>query len=170
MRRERERDFANRSCLSRRFTVLLRVLEYYDGILILTTNRLKTFDIAVQSRVNFAIRYKDLDDKQKKAIYKNFIEQLTDENTSDKQRLLDWLDDDEQTEEYGGGSPFKELNGRQIRNVLFTAASIARVDADKRLKLDHIKKVLRETTNFVKDMEYMVQIARGEAEVAYSKK
>lgn len=149
--------------------VLLRVLEYYDGILILTTNRLKTFDIAVQSRVNFAIKYKDLDDKQKKAIYKTFIEQLTDDNTTDKQQLLDWLDDDEQTEEYGG-SPFKELNGRQIRNVLFSAASIAQGDSDKRLKLDHIKKILRETTNFVKDMEYMVQIARGEAEVAYSKK
>ena len=149
--------------------VLLRVLEYYDGILILTTNRLKTFDIAVQSRVNFAIKYKDLDDKQKKAIYKTFIEQLTDDNTTDKQQLLDWLDDDEQTEEYGG-SPFKELNGRQIRNVLFSAASIAQGDSDKRLKLDHIRKILRETTNFVKDMEYMVQIARGEAEVAYSKK
>ena len=150
-------------------SVLLRVLEYYDGILILTTNRLKTFDIAVQSRVNFAIKYKDLDDKQKKAIYKTFIEQLTDDNTTDKQQLLDWLDDDEQTEEYGG-SPFKELNGRQIRNVLFSAASIAQGDSDKRLKLDHIRKILRETTNFVKDMEYMVQIARGEAEVAYSKK
>ena len=150
-------------------SVLLRVLEYYDGILILTTNRLKTFDIAVQSRVNFAIKYKDLDDKQKKAIYKTFIEQLTDDNTTDKQQLLGWLDDDEQTEEYGG-SPFKELNGRQIRNVLFSAASIAQGDSDKRLKLDHIRKILRETTNFVKDMEYMVQIARGEAEVAYSKK
>ena len=150
-------------------SVLLRVLEYYDGILILTTNRLKTFDIAVQSRVNFAIKYKDLDDRQKKAIYKTFIEQLTDDNTTDKQQLLGWLDDDEQTEEYGG-SPFKELNGRQIRNVLFSAASIAQGDSDKRLKLDHIKKILRETNNFVKDMEYMVQIARGEAEVAYSKK
>ena len=148
--------------------VLLRVLEYYDGILILTTNRLKTFDIAVQSRVNFAIKYKDLDDKQKKAIYKTFIDQLTDDNTTDKQQLLGWLDDDEQTEEYGG-SPFKELNGRQIRNVLFSAASIAQGDSDKRLKLEHIRKILRETTNFVKDMEYIVQIARGEAEVAYSK-
>ena len=150
-------------------TVLLRVLEYYDGILILTTNRLRTFDIAVQSRVNFAIKYKDLDDKQKKAIYKNFIEQLTDDNTSNKQELLDWLDDDELTEEYGG-SPFKDLNGRQIRNVLFSAASIAQGDSDKRLKLEHIRRILRETTNFVKDMEYMVQMARGEAEVAYSKK
>lgn len=149
--------------------VLLRVLEYYDGILILTTNRIRTFDIAVQSRVNFAIRYKDLDDKQKSAIYKTFIGQLTDDNTDNKQHLLGWLDDEEMTEEYGG-SPFKELNGRQIRNVLFSAASIAQGESDKRLKLEHIKKILRETTNFQKDIEYMVQVARGEAEVAYSKK
>lgn len=147
--------------------VLLRVLEYYEGILILTTNRLKTFDIAVQSRVNFAIKFKDLDDKQKRNIYRTFIDQLTDENTSDKQQLLGWLDDEEQIEEYGG-SPFKELNGRQIRNVLFSAASIAKHDGG--LRLDHIRRILRETTNFVKDMEYMVQLARGEAEVAYSKK
>ena len=117
--------------------------------------------------MNFAIKYKDLDDKQKKAIYKTFIDQLTDENTSDKQQLLGWLDDEEQIEEYGG-SPFKELNGRQIRNVLFSAASIAKRDGG--LRLDHIRRILRETTNFVKDMEYMVQLARGEAEVAYSKK
>jgi hypothetical protein len=32
-------------------SVLLRVLEYYDGILILTTNRMRSFDIAVQSRI-----------------------------------------------------------------------------------------------------------------------
>ena len=31
--------------------VLLRVLEYYDGILILTTNRMRSLDIAVQSRI-----------------------------------------------------------------------------------------------------------------------
>ena len=147
--------------------VLLRVLEYYEGILILTTNRLKTFDIAVQSRVNFAIKFKDLDDKQKRNIYKTFIDQLTDDNTSDKQQLLGWLDDEEQIEEYGG-SPFKELNGRQIRNVLFSAASISKRDGG--MRLDHIRRILRETTNFVKDMEYMVQLARGEAEVAYSKK
>ena len=123
----------------------------------------------MQSRVNFAIKYKDLDDKQKKAIYKAFIEQLTDENTYDKQHLLGWLDDEETIDEYGG-SPFKELNGRQIRNVLFSASSIAQGESDKMMRLDHIKKILRETSNFVKDMEYMVQVARSEAEVAYSKK
>jgi hypothetical protein len=37
------------------FPVLLRVLEYYDGILILTTNRMRCFDIAVQSRIRKSI-------------------------------------------------------------------------------------------------------------------
>lgn len=32
-------------------SVLLRVLEYYEGILILTTNRMRSLDIAVQSRI-----------------------------------------------------------------------------------------------------------------------
>ena len=147
---------------------LLRALEIYDGILILTTNRLKFFDHAVQSRVNFAIRYKDLDDRQKREIFLNFIRQLTDENTYDKQELESWIDGNGLLE--SGESPFESLNGRQIRNVLFSAASIAQNDRDKRLKLTHIEQILKETTNFVKDMEYMVQIARGEAEVAYSKK
>ena len=147
---------------------LLRALEIYDGILILTTNRLKFFDHAVQSRVNFAIRYKDLDDRQKREIFLNFIRQLTDENTYDKQELESWIDGNGLLE--SGESPFESLNGRQIRNVLFSAASIAQNDSDKRLKLTHIEQILKETTNFVKDMEYMVQIARGEAEVAYSKK
>ena len=66
-----------------------------------------------------------------------------------------------------GESPFEKLNGRQIRNVLFSATSIAQNDTDKRLKSKHIQQILRETTNFVKDMEFMVQMARGLAEVAY---
>ena len=147
---------------------LLRALEMYDGILILTTNRLKFFDHAVQSRVNFAIRYKDLDDRQKREIFLNFVRQLTDDNTYDKQELESWIRSDGLLE--SGESPFESLNGRQIRNVLFSAASIAQNDSDKRLKLNHIEQILKETTNFVKDMEYMAQIARGEAEVAYSKK
>ncbi|KAK3346992.1 hypothetical protein B0T25DRAFT_572080 [Lasiosphaeria hispida] len=35
--------------------LLLRVPEYYDGILFLTTNRLRSFDIAVQSRIRMCL-------------------------------------------------------------------------------------------------------------------
>lgn len=150
-------------CIMLIAAVLLRVLEYYDGILILTTNRIRTFDIAVQSRVNFAITYKNLDEAQKVKIYLNFIHQLKDENTHNKQQLQNWPDSDEWTEE----PPFKILNGRQIRNVLFSAASIAQAEVDKRLKLEHIKKILKETNKFQSDINSMIEMARREAEVGY---
>lgn len=143
---------------------MLRVLEYYDGILILTTNRIRTFDIAVQSRVNFAITYKNLDDKQKKTIYSNFISQLNEDNTRNHEELVNWPESDEWNDE----PPFRLLNGRQIRNVLFSAASIAQGDLrDHRLSLDHIKKILKETNNFQNDINIMYEKARAEAEVGF---
>ncbi|KAF6232629.1 hypothetical protein HO173_009297 [Letharia columbiana] len=69
----------------------------------------------MQSRVNLAIRCKDLDNKLKKAILQIFTEQLTDNNTYDKQQLLSWLDNDEESEDFGG-SLLKELIGRQSQN------------------------------------------------------
>jgi AAA+ superfamily predicted ATPase len=40
--------------------VFLRKLEYHQGVLFLTTNRVKAFDPAFNSRINVAIRYHDL--------------------------------------------------------------------------------------------------------------
>lgn len=88
--------------LSLTMLVFLRVLEYYDGILILTTNRIKTFDIAVQSRANFVIKYENLKDEQKRNIYVTFIKQLSEDNTHNKAHLLKWLDEEDNVE----SSPF----------------------------------------------------------------
>ena len=140
--------------------VLLRVLEYYDCILILTTNRLRTFDIAVQSRVNLAIKYNSLSDNQK-AIYRNFVNQLNEENTVDKDDLLQFVEDAEDE------SPFRLLNGRQIRNVLFSAASLAQAEPDKRLTRAHIEQILKETVKFQQDTQTMIDMARQDAEVGY---
>ena len=142
-------------------TVLLRVLEYYDGILILTTNRLRSFDIAVQSRVNLAIKYNCLSDEQKKAIYRNFVNQLNGDNTDDKEDLLQFVEDTEDE------SPFRLLNGRQIRNVLFSAASLAQAEPDKRLRREHIEKILKETIKFQQDTQNMIDTARQDAEVGF---
>ena len=38
-------------------SVFLRVLEYYEGILILTSNRVGTFDEAFKSGIQFALHY-----------------------------------------------------------------------------------------------------------------
>lgn len=40
--------------------MLLRVLEYYQGIMLLTTNRLTSLDVAVLSRIHLAIRFNEL--------------------------------------------------------------------------------------------------------------
>lgn len=41
-------------------SVFLRILEYYRGIMILTTNRVKDIDNAIQSRISVALHYRPL--------------------------------------------------------------------------------------------------------------
>ena len=55
-------------------SVFLRLLEYFQGILFLTTNRVETFDDAIQSRVHVALRYVELDHKARKEVWKMFVE------------------------------------------------------------------------------------------------
>src|SRR6266487_4835165 len=38
----------------------LRTLEYYEGIMFLTTNRVQTFDDAIASRIHLMIKYESL--------------------------------------------------------------------------------------------------------------
>lgn len=46
-------------------SVFLRQLEYFQGVMILTTNRVTAFDEAVQSRVHLGIKYEALGRKAK---------------------------------------------------------------------------------------------------------
>jgi hypothetical protein len=138
--------------------VLLRVLEYYEGILILTTNRIQQFDIAVQSRVNLGVMYKDLTTQQKQKIFSNFLEQLSGENIDDKQALKNWMSEDPDAIEW-----FDPLNSRQVRNVLFSAASLA-LKENKVLKLEHVKKMAKSTSKFQDSIKSIIKDARRKAE------
>ncbi|KAJ4413852.1 hypothetical protein N0V82_008294 [Gnomoniopsis sp. IMI 355080] len=55
-------------------SIFLRVLEYYEGIMFLTTNRVQTFDAAFQSRIHISLEYPELDMPARKAIWQNFLE------------------------------------------------------------------------------------------------
>jgi len=57
-------------------SIFLRLLEYFQGILFLTTNRVETFDDAFQSRIHVALRYGDLTTKAKRSIWKMFLERV----------------------------------------------------------------------------------------------
>jgi AAA+ superfamily predicted ATPase len=98
-------------------SVFLRVLEYYDGILILTTNRIGTFDEAFKSRIQLALHYPLLNREGRGEVWRNFIKSLSEsgENINDEEirEKLDIL-------------ARHRLNGRQIRNTISTARQLAR--------------------------------------------
>jgi SpoVK/Ycf46/Vps4 family AAA+-type ATPase len=53
--------------------VFLRLLEYHQRVMFLTTNRVTTLDEAFKSRISIAIKYRDLDKNARKQIWKNFL-------------------------------------------------------------------------------------------------
>lgn len=98
-------------------TVFLRVLEYYRGILFLTTNRVGTFDDAFTSRIHVPLRYSNLDEASRRTIWRNFCNRVPGGvEISDKE--LDEL-------------AKRELNGRQIKNIVKSAESLAAFDGQK---------------------------------------
>lgn len=99
-------------------SIFLRMLEYFHGIIFLTTNRVATFDEAFESRIHIGIRYGELDIKARKSVWKLFI---------NKVRALPNVDVAEITEEdYSRLSNFA-VNGRQVQNALFCFTLVLRV-------------------------------------------
>lgn len=59
--------------------IFLRTLEYYNGILFLTTNRVGTFDEAFLSRIDVPIYFRALTNDQRTQIWSSFIRKLEEE-------------------------------------------------------------------------------------------
>lgn len=114
-------------------SVFLRVLEYYQGILILTSNRVGTFDEAFKSRIQLSLSYKKLDSAQRRKIWRNFLQRLKslNQNDVDFDDLEDHLDD----------LVKNEMNGRQIRNIITTARQLAQF-RKKKLCYAHLRHVM----------------------------
>jgi SpoVK/Ycf46/Vps4 family AAA+-type ATPase len=58
---------------NRLLTIFRRKLEYFEGILFLTTNRVTEFDEAILSRIHLKIRYDNLTRDARREIWKFFI-------------------------------------------------------------------------------------------------
>lgn len=121
-------------------SVFLRVLESYEGILILTSNRVGTFDEAFKSRIQVAIHYGPLTKKSRRQIWQNFFDALEEQDVyADVGELEGHLDE----------LAAEEMNGRQIRNSLLTAQQLATYKND-RLSWEHLSTALRTTSEFQK--------------------
>ncbi|KAH7625307.1 hypothetical protein B0T09DRAFT_274100 [Sordaria sp. MPI-SDFR-AT-0083] len=114
-------------------SVFLRILEYYGGILFLTTNRVGTLDEAFKSRTHVSLKYPPLSKEQYEAVFRVNIEKIKEiEGKSegrgrlviDEEDILSWARNHYETnKEYVG-----RWNGRQIRNAFLIGSSLAHYD------------------------------------------
>ncbi|KAG9735490.1 P-loop containing nucleoside triphosphate hydrolase protein, partial [Aureobasidium melanogenum] len=165
---ERSRHEVERNKL---VSIFLRVLEYHEGIMFLTTNRVSTFDPAFQSRIHISIDYPELSPDSRRKIWENFLGRHNDaqaavrltrpKNSSSSIKSASETID-EQTDEAAKAKheaftqphaiakheirqlSLLKINGRQIKNMLKTAQLLANRKAEP-LAHKHIKTVLDAT-------------------------
>lgn len=134
-------------------SVFLRALEYYEGILILTTNRVGTFDEAFKSRIQLALRYEPLKEYQRKLIWRNFLvrpETLGEQDSIDFDDVESHIDD---LARY-------PMNGRQIRNSITTARQLAKFKKRK-MAFAHLKRAITVAEKFDK---YLARVREADIE------
>jgi len=121
--------------------IFLRLLEYHQGVLFLTTNRVECLDEAFSSRINIALFYPPLDAMSRKEIWKNFLlesrQDRSEKSSQSKHKKRAMKKEEEEIKSSGFDfdnlSSFN-LNGRQIRSCVRTARAIAN---SEKLPLSH---------------------------------
>jgi hypothetical protein len=96
-------------------SIFLRHLEYYCGILLLTTNRLTSIDEAFHSRIHFTFQYQNLGTVARLAIWNKFVEKARTTHGVG----VSLSDDDIQQ------LACLPLNGRQIKNCMGISQAVA---------------------------------------------
>ncbi|KZV92766.1 P-loop containing nucleoside triphosphate hydrolase protein [Exidia glandulosa HHB12029] len=107
-------------------SIFLRQLEYYQGIMILTTNLPQECDHAFESRIHFSVYYHELDYTARKSIWTLFFKRASlDIDDADISRLAE-----------------TPINGRQIKNAFSSAQTISLARKHERMTMEDIKVVL----------------------------
>lgn len=106
------------------------MIEYYKGILIMTSNRADNIDSAFQSRIHLTMHYPELGTDARLAIWRQFVANAG------------WPN--ELTEEAYDKLSKLKMNGRQIKNVVKISFLLAS-RGNAPLSLDHIRAVVQAT-------------------------
>lgn len=109
-------------------SIFLRLLEYYSGILFLTTNRVENIDAAFESRIHLSLQYEDLDLASRRHVWSSFVDRIANAAPFAEEEL------DRLAEQ--------NMNGRQIKNVLKTAQLLATKQGEP-LCFTHVSTVIR---------------------------
>jgi AAA+ superfamily predicted ATPase len=104
----------------------------------LTSNRVGTFDEAFKSRIQLALHYDNLDKGQRHQIWANFLNRLENLNVD-----MDFAEIRGKIGILAG----RDMNGRQIRNVITTARQLAKHEKTQ-VKYDHLVHVMDVSRKF----------------------
>lgn len=109
-------------------SIFLRTLEYFEGVLFLTTNRLSAFDSAFESRIDFNLSFPALDYHSRLIIWKNLFAKVklpVNLQEADYEELA-----------------HVDLNGRRIKNIIKSAAVIAGNEDESVVRRAHVDTIL----------------------------
>ncbi|KAI9703047.1 MAG: hypothetical protein M1820_006038 [Bogoriella megaspora] len=138
-RKDEGADTAERNAL---VAVFLRHLEYFSGIVFLTTNRIGVFDTAMKSRVHLALGYSPPAVEMRRAIWRQTLRSIPADEVD--------IDIDEAIDNLIG----EKLNGREITNAIHTSRTMARFEKSP-LMLKHIETVLGVRNQFEVSLKRM---------------
>lgn len=122
--------------------VFLRILEYYNGILFLTTNRVGSFDEAFKSRIHMSLYYPPLERDQTIAIWESNLDRAVAIDAQEvevtkrpamvinRRELIEYAGKHFDETDQGSG----RWNGRQIRNAFQIATALAHFTAEEENK------------------------------------
>ncbi|KAK7964340.1 hypothetical protein PG988_011314 [Apiospora saccharicola] len=119
-------------------SVFLRSLEYYAGILFLTTNRVGNIDPAFKSRIHLSLLYQPFDKASTRRLYEIFIDRTKAEQKRrgpshfliKRKEIITFAKENfREMKREGLGA----WNGRQIRNTFQAAISLAESEYQKQL-------------------------------------
>lgn len=116
-------------------SIFLRTLEYYEGILFLTTNRISNMDAAFQSRIHVTLEYPSLDAAARASIWKTFWDRALGSVECSKEKA--GIDGEKMA-----ALSRLELNGRQIKNIMKMSQLLA-MQSHCALTYGHIQTVLK---------------------------
>ncbi|OJD21369.1 hypothetical protein ACJ73_07293 [Blastomyces percursus] len=119
-------------------TVFLRKLEYFEGVLFLTTNRVDEFDNAILSRIHYKLKYEDLGREFRRDVWRSFLSkshthQGSAQVSNDELHKLEGLD----------------LSARDIKNLAMIAHALATVGQD-RVSYTHLEQAAASNEEFAR--------------------
>lgn len=122
--------------------VFLKHLEYFSGIVFLTSNRVMVFDKAMKSRIHLALEYKPPDQDMRRRIWTQYLSSIHADEVD--------LDIEEDVDEFLRD----DVNGREIANCVGTARTLAHFKGVK-LAVHHVHTVLETRREFEKSLSGM---------------